>query len=121
VGRALAVVAVVVAALSVVASVPAKRAPTLKERGAITKALPASLRNVPVGCVWLHITVSRSGAYSLVSPVFLNALHLPCLRYAGNGDFILRKRQGAWRVIFHGSDPPSCSLKVPRDLTACRR
>jgi len=118
--RALVVVAVVAAALSLVASAPAKRAPTLTARAAVTKALPESLRNVPVGCVWLDITVSRSGAYSLVSPVFLNALHLPCLRYAGNGDFILRKQSRVWRVIFRGSVAPPCSLRVPRDLTICQ-
>lgn len=120
VSRALVVFAVVVAALSLAASALAERAPTLNERAAITKGLPASLRNVPVGCVWLDISVSRSTAYSLVSPIFLNALHLPCLRYAGNGDFILRRRRGVWRVVFHGSDPPLCSLGVPRDLTVCR-
>lgn len=119
-GRLIAVLAAIAAALVLVGAAGAKRAPTLNERAAITKALPASLRNVPVGCVWLKTAVSRSGAYALVSPVYLNALHLPCLRYAANGDFILRKRLGVWRIVFHGSDPPQCSLKVPRDLTVCR-
>jgi len=113
-------VAIAAAALVFVGVGIAKRAPTLNERAAITKALPASLRNTPAGCVWLKTAVSRSGAYALVSPVYLNALHLPCLRYAGNGDFILKKRPAGWRIVFHGSDPPSCSLGVPRDLTRCR-
>ena len=113
-------VAAVAAALVVVDPGLSKRAPKLGERAAITKALPASLRNVPVGCVWLDMAVSRSGRYALVTPVYLNALHLPCLRYASNGDWILKKRLAGWRIIFRGSDPPSCSLGVPRDLTRCR-
>jgi hypothetical protein len=112
-------VAAVVAALVMVDPGLSKRPPKLGERAAITKALPASLRNVPVGCVWLNMAVSRSGRYALVSPVYLNALHLPCLRYASNGDWILKKRTAGWRIIFRGSDPPSCLLGVPRDLTRC--
>jgi hypothetical protein len=111
---------VVAAALVVAGAAFAKRPPTLNERAAITKALPASLRNVPVGCVWLDIAVSRTGIYSKVSPTYLNALRQPCVRYAANGDFILRKRQGVWRIVFRGSDVPLCSLRIPRDLTPCR-
>jgi hypothetical protein len=120
VGRVLVLVVVVGAALVVVASAPAKRPPTLSERAAITKALPSSLRGVPVGCVWLDMAMSRSGLYAKVSPTYLNALRQPCVRYAANGDFILRKRRGVWRIVFHGSDVPLCSLGVPRDLTPCR-
>ena len=119
-GRALLLAAVAVVALVIVASAVAKRPPTLNERAAITRALPASLRNVPAGCVWLDTAVSRSGVYAKVSPTYLNALHQPCVRYASNGDFILRKRRGVWRIVFHGSDVPLCSLGVPRDLTRCR-
>jgi len=119
-GRGLVIPAVAAAALIVAGPGLAKRAPKLGERAAITKALPASLRNVPVGCVWLDIAVSRSGGYAMVTPVYLNALHLPCLRYASNGDWILKKRPAGWRIVFRGSDAPSCSLGVPRDLVRCR-
>jgi hypothetical protein len=118
--RAVLVVAVVAVGLVLATSAAAKRAPSLIERAAITKALPASLRNVPVGCVWLDVAVSRSGGYAEVSPTYLNALHLPCVRYAANGDFFLRKRSGVWRVVFTGSEVPPCSLRVPRDLSSCR-
>jgi hypothetical protein len=118
--RALVLIAAAAVALAVVAPGLAKRAPTVNERAAITKALPASLRSVPAGCVWLDITVSRSGAFAKVSPVYLNALRQPCVRYASNGDWILRKRLAGWRVVFRGSDAPSCSLRVPRDLSPCR-
>ncbi len=117
--RAFVLLAVVAAALVAADPGLSKRPPKLGERAAITKALPASLRNVPVGCVWLDTAVSRNGRFALVSPVYLNALRLPCLRYASNGDWILRKRSAGWRVVFHGSDPPSCSLGVPRDLVRC--
>ena len=43
----------------------------------------------------------------------------PCLRYAGDGFFILKKT-GGWKVVYVGSDAPACSLRIPRDLLRCR-
>ena len=96
----------------------ASRQPTLKEREAITAALPAQLRSYPVGCVWLNIEVSNSGRYALVGPTFLNALHPPCLKYASNGEWILKKTS-RWKIIYNGSGPTRCNkllLEVPKDL-----
>jgi hypothetical protein len=40
-----------------------------------------------------------------------------CYFYAGDGYYLLRRSPtGVWRVVFEGSDPPSCSLRVPKDL-----
>ena len=36
----------------------AARAPTFKEREAIIRALPKSIRDTPVECIWLRIRVS---------------------------------------------------------------
>jgi hypothetical protein len=104
-------------------SLPAEaaRAPTYLEREGITQALPASIRSIPAGCVWLETSVSKNGRWALVAPRFLNALHAPCLRYAGNGAFLLEKLE-TWKVVFAGSDPAPCSLHAPRDLVpGCRR
>ena len=80
-------------------------------------ALPAYLRSEPVGCVWLDVSVSNNGKYAVAAPVYLNALRQPCVRYASNGLWILKKTNH-WKVVFNGSDPPSCSLRVPRDLVS---
>jgi hypothetical protein len=106
---------VTVSALALTGPAGAARAPTLKEREALTQALPARFRAYPVGCVWLQATVSGNGGYALVRPTFLNALRRPCIRYASNGYWIL-KRGGPWKIVFNGSDPPPCALQVPREL-----
>ena len=99
------------------AATTAARQPTLKERAAITAALPSGVRAKPVGCVWLDISVSaRDRRFAVVRPTYLNATKPPCVRYAANGYFIL-KRLTAWKIIFNGSDMPACSLHVPRDLS----
>jgi hypothetical protein len=115
---AIAAVAVV-GVLTLAGAGQAKRAPLLAERAAITQALPAYLRNEPVGCVWLDISVSSNGRFAIVAPVYLNATRLPCLRYAANGYAILAKGV-RWKVIWSGSEAPKCALGIPRDLTACR-
>lgn len=111
---------VVLAATGFTGEVQAKRPPRLSERAAITKALPAFLRSEPVGCVWLDVSVSNNSKYAIAAPVYLNALHPPCLRYASNGYWILKKVT-TWKIIWNGSDRPKCSLGVPRDLTPCVR
>jgi hypothetical protein len=96
----------------------AARQPTLAERAAITAALPSFLRDEPVGCVWLRISVSTNPRYAKVTPVFLNAERQPCLKYAADGYWIMKRTTG-WKTVFNGSDFPACSLRVPRDLTRC--
>jgi hypothetical protein len=96
----------------------AGRPPSLPEREAITAALPQGLRSSPVGCVWLDVTVANAGGFAKVTPVFLNATKAPCVKYASNGFFILKK-QARWRIIYSGSELPSCELHVPRDLSRC--
>src|SRR5205823_14900055 len=114
--------AVAVAPTSIASGASASRAPTLREREAMTKALPQDVRNTPVECLWLDIRVSRNARYALVSGAYLNTSgpNSRCVRYASNGFFIL-KRIRRWRVIYVGSEPPRCALGVPRDLTPCRK
>jgi len=119
VARSISVVVALTFALVFTASAPAAREPTFKEREALTAALPPWLQREPVGCVWLDIRVSNNGRYATAGPVYLNALHLPCLRYAANGFWILKKTT-RWKIIYNGSGPSSCSLHVPKDLiTGC--
>jgi hypothetical protein len=99
----------------------ASRQPTLKERGAITRALPPSIRRAPVACSFVDIRIStRNARYARATPRVLNVAVRPlgCIRYAVDGFFILRKAAG-WRVVYEGSDPPPCRLRVPRDLVTC--
>ena len=92
------------------------RQPTFKEREAITNAMPGWLRRYPVGCVWLEISVSSNGRYAKAGYGVVNPMKRPCSRYVSNGGWFLKK-QAKWKIIFNGSDPPPCSLKVPRELT----
>jgi hypothetical protein len=121
VGPARVAVIAVLAFIAVAAgarSAHAARQPTFKEREALTLALPAWLRRLPVGCVWLEMSVSRNGRYAKVEPAFLNAMRMPCVQYASNGYMLLRKSP-RWKIIFNGSQEPPCSLGVPRDLAKC--
>ena len=99
----------------------AARAPTFKEREAIIKALPKSIRDTPVECIWLKIRVStRDSRYADVGGAYLN-WEKPgsrCLRYASNWHLFLKKAR-TWKIIFDGTTEPSCRLKIPRDLTPC--
>ena len=99
----------------------AARAPTFKEREAIIMALPKSIRDTPVECIWLRIRVStRDSRYADVGGPYLN-WEKPgsrCLRYASNWHAFLKKTR-AWKVIFDGTSGPSCKLRIPRDLTPC--
>jgi hypothetical protein len=108
--------------LALPAGALAARQPTFKEREALTGALPAAFQRYPVGCVWLKVAVSSSGRYATVEPAFLNALRNPCLKYASNGLWILKKTGARWKIVFNGSDAPPCSLGAPKDLvTGCAR
>jgi hypothetical protein len=101
----------------------AARPPTIKEREAITNALPASVRKIPIECLWLDVRIStRDARYAFVGGVYLNASPRGrCLRYAGNGFQIFKKTSGKWRVVYSGSDWPTCRLGIPRDLIPCTR
>jgi hypothetical protein len=101
---------------SVESSKAAAHQPTFKEREGITNAMPAWLRRYPVGCVWLEISVSSNGRYAKAGYGVLNPMKRPCSRFVSNGGWFLKK-QAKWRIIFNGSDPPPCSLKIPRELT----
>ena len=99
------------------------RAPTLREREQITKWYPAFIRNAPVECVYIVIRISsRDARYARTYPQVLNwrKKGSRCGRYAANGFYILKRRQARWRLVWQGSTEPSCSLKIPRDLTHCR-
>jgi hypothetical protein len=114
--------AVAIAALVMLMPAPAPalaaRQPTLTERAAITAALPADFKRYPVGCVFLRTAVSINGHYATVTPVILNGLQQPCVKYGSNGYWILRKTT-RWKIVFEGSVSPPCSLRVPRDLAGC--
>jgi hypothetical protein len=103
-------------ALGLVLDAAAARPPTNPERAVITQALPAWLRSYPVGCVWLIIRVSNNGRYALVEEGVNNPRQDPCVKYAFNGFWVLKRRAGRWKVIFNGSAGLPCSLGVPRDL-----
>jgi hypothetical protein len=97
----------------------AARQPTPSEFRSVYAALPKFIRAVPRKCVRFEITVSNNGRYAKVVPAFLNASKQPCLKYASNGYWILRKTT-RWKIVFNGSDPP-CSLGIPADLSKCIR
>jgi hypothetical protein len=118
--RVLPVAVAVLGALVVAGAVEARQPPRLGEREAITQALPAFLRNQPVGCVWLDVSVSNNRRWGTATPVYLNASRPPCLRYAANGYWILKKAAARWKIVWSGSDLPNCSLGVPRDLARCQ-
>jgi hypothetical protein len=115
------VIAAVIVCLGLAPIASGARQPTLRERETLTRALPISVRNIPVGCVWLYMRVAKNGRYAYVKPAFLNATRAPCVSYAFDGFFVLRKGPTRWKVIYKGSDPPPCSLGVPRDFVACLR
>ena len=114
-------------ALLSVAAAPvalASRAPTLREREAITNWYPARIRNAPVNCVHIAIRISsRDARYARTAVQMLNFRRpgSPCLQYASNGFYILKKTRGTWRLVWQGSTQPRCSLRIPRDLTPCRQ
>jgi hypothetical protein len=115
-------VAVVLAAVAPPAGVAARQ-PSLGEREAITRTLPAFFRRAPVECVFVKIEVStRNSRYALVDVQVINRRNARtgCSKYLHDGFYIVKKTEG-WRVIYEGSEPPPCSLRVPGDLTTCRR
>ena len=116
--------AVALAAVAAPATASARRPPSFNERVAIIRALPADLRAYPAGCLQFAVVVSNHGGWATATPEVLIPNPVPendpCLKYAGNGYFVLRKA-GRWKVVFVGSDRPACSLGVPRDLTACAK
>jgi hypothetical protein len=114
-----------VACLALVAVGPAAalgaRQPSLGEREAITRTLPASFRRAPVECIFVKINVStRNSRYALVDVQVINWRNKKtgCSKYLHDGFYIVKKTKG-WRSIYEGSEPPPCSLRVPRDLTPC--
>ena len=98
------------------------RAPSVAERTAITRALPASLRKVPAGCVWIDIHISSTPRWASATPRWLVGATAsdPCLRYAADGRYLLHRQGATWRIVFDGSDQTPCRLKAPRDLGACQ-
>lgn len=120
-----AVAALAVLAAGFPATTHAARAPTRIERVYITRALPAYDRSLPAGCVFFDTRVSTQAPYARVDPVYLvdwNRSSDPCARYAANGFYLLRRVSVTrWRIVHNGSDPPPCSLHIPRDLTTCLR
>jgi hypothetical protein len=105
-----------VIALALAFGASAARPPSNSERASITHALPAWFRSYPVGCVWLIIKVSNNGRYALVSEGVNNPRQDPCVKYAFNGFWVLRRQARQWKVIFTGSAGLPCSLGVPLDL-----
>jgi hypothetical protein len=95
---------------------PTPRPPTHAEREAIVRPLATGIANTPAACLQLNIRVSRSGEYAFVGREVLNSLPgSRCLIYQSNGFQILRKTE-RWRIVYSGSDPPPCSLKIPPEV-----
>jgi hypothetical protein len=118
--RSVARIAVSVAACAACVSVTtasAARQPTPAERTAVLAVVHRELPQVPAKCVRTAVTISNNGRYALARPTFSTTR--ACIRYAANGFFVLAKAP-RWHVIYNGSDPPRCSLHVPRDLIKCR-
>jgi len=113
----------VVAVVLVCAFAPlaSARKPTPSERAAIVAALPADIRATPAACLSLDIRVSRDGRYAWVGGTYPRGERRGgrCSVYGRNGLTILRKRGGRWRIVYVGSVPPPCVLRIPRDLTPC--
>jgi hypothetical protein len=86
---------------------------------AIVRAFPAGTKSywnrIPKTCHALDIRVSNNGRWATVTSVFTPTEQ--CERWAGDGYSLLRRLPGgSWRIVFEGSDPPPCSLRVRRDL-----
>jgi hypothetical protein len=114
-------VLVVLAGFAAAAGVAARQ-PTLTEREAITRALPAVYRQARVECLFIEIRIStRDSRYAEVVPQPLNWRAKPACPTGGNGFEIYKRKAGRWRSIYAGSVPPPCSLGVPRDLQPCAR
>jgi hypothetical protein len=94
------------------------RQPTFEEREGLTVAMPAWLRRYPVGCVWLDFSLSKNGRYATAGYGVVYPMRRPCVKYVSNGSWFLKKKRTKWRIIFNGSDPPPCSLGIPRELAA---
>ena len=110
----------VLAAAAFAPPVAASRLPTERERAAVLRALPSYWRTSSASaCVAFVVRVSNNGRYARVQPSFLRTAR--CVRYASDGAYILRRGPTRWRIVFEGSDPPPCSLRVPRDLSRCLR
>lgn len=105
--------------VSVAHSASPVRQPTPAERAAIIQALPSTVRRIPIGCVWLSVTVSNDGRYARVAPQDLNAGSRTCAKYSGIGYWIMKKL-ARWKIVFLGSVDPPCSLHIPRGLQQCR-
>jgi hypothetical protein len=108
-------------ALALPAAGVAARAPTPAERVAITRALPAGQTSVPARCLYLETQVS--GSYAKVTPTYLvdpaGGSSDPCLRYAADGFYLLKRSGAKWAVVYTGSELPPCARHFPRDLTSC--
>ena len=118
--RVLALFAVLVAGGLGALPADAARLPTERERAAILRASPPYWRTTSASaCVAFVVRVSNNGRYARIKPAFLRTPR--CARYASDGAYILRRGLTRWRIVFEGSDPPPCALRVPRDLTPCLR
>jgi hypothetical protein len=86
VGRTLALTAILVVITGAVASSEvAARQPTPAQTRGLLAALPKFIRSVLRKCIRFDMSVSANKRYARVSPVFLNATHLHCVKYASNG------------------------------------
>ena len=102
---------------SLVAS--AARAPRPAERLAILRTLHARSPGpaMPIDCANYVIRVSQNPLWASVGVKYLTSDPV-CLRYAANPGLTILKRPSAvrWKIVYGGSDPPPCSMHVPKDL-----
>jgi hypothetical protein len=106
--------------LSLAGTAQAARPPTRTERPAITKALASSIRTLPANCVTVRMRVSASGWFARAWLRWRQPDHCGAVS-SSNGQWFLKRTARGWRVVYVGSDPPPCRLRIPRDLTTCIR
>jgi hypothetical protein len=67
----------------------------------------------------VDIRVSHDSRFAFVAHEFRNPHHIParCMKYASNGFWIV-KAAPRWRIVYEGSEPPPCSMRIPAEILA---
>ena len=107
---------VVLAALAAATAASANRAPTAAERAAIVATLKPQWQSVPNRCLVISPRISTINVLFAYVPNPVRATKA-CLRYKGNGFYILHRQSGKWVVFYQGSDPPVCKSRIPPAVT----
>lgn len=105
--RRLLILLAVLSFLSPLSALASGRVPTAAERQQLlTAAYRALGHRPPVGCARYQITVSLNGSFGRVDPLFRANAWQRC--QPGNGFFVFRRAASRWKLVFVGSEVPSC-------------